>query len=114
MMHCVFVPTSTDVEPLAGVVLMDNSDVTQPETWQRVVEVLRGHQVDVVMRWVVWQVLDALLLPTRPCTTPCSDMAPNASGIHELDHARVLVSGRDCCVGLSLHDVRILLLTGPV
>lgn len=64
MMHCVFVPTSTDMEPLAGVVLMDNSDVTQPETWQRVVEVLRGHQVDVVMRWVVWQVLDALLLPT--------------------------------------------------
>ena len=44
---------STDMEPLAGVVLMDNSDMTHPDTWQRVMEVLRSHQADVVMRWVV-------------------------------------------------------------
>ena len=45
------------MEPLAGVILIENHDVTQPETWQRVGEVLRGHQVDVVMRCVcvcVW------------------------------------------------------------
>ena len=45
--------SSLDMEPLAGVVITDNSDVTQPDTWEKVLEVLRGHQVDVVMRWVM-------------------------------------------------------------
>lgn len=44
--------SSTAMEPLPGVVLMDNNDVTQPDTWQKVLEVLRGYQADVVMRWV--------------------------------------------------------------
>lgn len=33
---------------------------------------------------------------------PCSDMAPNASGIHQLDHARILVRKKTAVTALSL------------
>lgn len=52
IVHVFLCLPSTDMEPMAGVIPVDNGDVTHPDTWQRVLAVLRGHQADVVMRWV--------------------------------------------------------------
>ena len=82
---CVAV-SSTGMEPLPGVVLLDNNNVTLPETWQKVLEVLRGHQADVVMRWVHdgSSLLIGLCIASTGRTTYVPSAPPPAATWHQM------------------------------
>ncbi|XP_045398955.1 rRNA methyltransferase 2, mitochondrial isoform X1 [Lemur catta] len=54
--------------PLEGATFLCPADVTDPKTFQRVLELLPGGRADVIL----------------------SDMAPNATGIRDLDHDRLI------------------------
>nr|XP_012614422.1 rRNA methyltransferase 2, mitochondrial [Microcebus murinus] len=54
--------------PLEGATFLCPADVTDPRTFQRVLELLPGGKADVIL----------------------SDMAPNATGIRDLDHDRLI------------------------
>ncbi|XP_006859942.1 PREDICTED: putative ribosomal RNA methyltransferase 2 [Chrysochloris asiatica] len=56
------------ISPLEGATFLCPADVTDPSTFQRLRELLPGHRADVIL----------------------SDMAPNATGIHSLDHDRLI------------------------
>lgn len=64
---------AVDIEAMAelpGVVVMAKCDITSPLVHQRICQFMAGRKADVVM----------------------SDMAPNATGVHEMDHQRIMVS----------------------
>jgi 23S rRNA (uridine2552-2'-O)-methyltransferase len=56
------------IYPIEGAILMGGVDFTAPSAPKRLVELLDGKKVDVVL----------------------SDMAPNATGIHEMDHENIV------------------------
>nr|XP_045594871.1 rRNA methyltransferase 2, mitochondrial-like isoform X2 [Procambarus clarkii] len=56
------------IYPLPGATLLGGKDFTQKETHQEILNILQGRKIDVVL----------------------SDMAPNASGIKELDHENII------------------------
>ncbi|XP_005397880.1 PREDICTED: rRNA methyltransferase 2, mitochondrial [Chinchilla lanigera] len=56
------------IYPLEGATFLCPTDVTDPRTFQRVMELLPGGKADVIL----------------------SDMAPNATGIRDLDHDRLI------------------------
>ncbi|KAM6155813.1 rRNA methyltransferase 2, mitochondrial [Rhynchocyon petersi] len=56
------------ISPLEGATFLYPADVTDPRTLERIQTLLPGHRVDVIL----------------------SDMAPNASGMRELDHDRLI------------------------
>ncbi|KAM4698531.1 rRNA methyltransferase 2, mitochondrial [Rhinophrynus dorsalis] len=56
------------ISPLEGAVFLSNSDLADPATHNKIISVLPSGKADVVL----------------------SDMAPNASGIRELDHQRLI------------------------
>ncbi|KAM9305493.1 rRNA methyltransferase 2, mitochondrial [Gastrophryne carolinensis] len=68
------------ISPLDGAVFLSNSDLTDPATHQKIVN----------------------LLPSRKADAILSDMAPNASGIRELDHQRLAAM---CLSLLELADI---------
>lgn len=56
------------ISPLEGATFLCPADVTDPRTFQRILELLPGRRADVIL----------------------SDMAPNATGIRDLDHDRLI------------------------
>ncbi|XP_005003784.1 rRNA methyltransferase 2, mitochondrial isoform X2 [Cavia porcellus] len=56
------------IHPLEGATFLCPADVTNPKTFQRIMELLPGGKADVIL----------------------SDMAPNATGIRDLDHDRLI------------------------
>lgn len=56
------------ITPLEGATFLCSTDVTDPKTLQRILELLPGGKADVIL----------------------SDMAPNATGIRGLDHDRLI------------------------
>ncbi|XP_063284993.1 rRNA methyltransferase 2, mitochondrial [Pelobates fuscus] len=70
------------ISPLEGAVLLSHSDVTDPVTQNQVIGLLPSGKADVIL----------------------SDMAPNASGIRELDHQRLV----SMCISLLDLSDRVL------
>lgn len=62
------------ISPLAGAVFLSKADVADPSTLRTIQSLLPGGKVDVLL----------------------SDMAPNATGIKELDHQKLI----NLCLGL--------------
>jgi 23S rRNA (uridine2552-2'-O)-methyltransferase len=58
-----------DIEPIPGVITLNRYDFMSPETKSAIKSVLKGFKADVVM----------------------SDMAPNASGLQQVDHEQIVV-----------------------
>nr|XP_044999882.1 rRNA methyltransferase 2, mitochondrial isoform X1 [Jaculus jaculus] len=56
------------IVPMEGATFLCPADVTDPRTFQRIIELLPGRKADVIL----------------------SDMAPNATGIRDLDHDRLI------------------------
>uniref|UniRef100_A0A8C6R025 rRNA methyltransferase 2, mitochondrial n=1 Tax=Nannospalax galili TaxID=1026970 RepID=A0A8C6R025_NANGA len=56
------------ISPLEGATFLCPADVTDPRTFQKILELLPGRRADVIL----------------------SDMAPNATGIRDLDHDRLI------------------------
>lgn len=54
--------------PIKGAILLGNSDFTSPKTWKKIKDHLNGQSIDVVL----------------------SDMAPNATGVKQLDHDLII------------------------
>ncbi|XP_005990925.1 rRNA methyltransferase 2, mitochondrial [Latimeria chalumnae] len=75
------------IHPLDGAVFLENADITDTTTHIRLQEVLPGGRADVIL----------------------SDMAPNASGVRELDHEHLI----DMCFSL-LDLAKVVLQPGGV
>ncbi|KAM4632267.1 rRNA methyltransferase 2, mitochondrial [Discoglossus pictus] len=71
------------ISPLEGAVFLSNSDITDPATQQKIISVLPSGKADVIL----------------------SDMAPNASGIRELDHQKLV----NMCLSLLDFSEKVLL-----
>jgi 23S rRNA (uridine2552-2'-O)-methyltransferase len=56
------------ISDLPGAITLGGCDIFNPQTHRKIADYLNGRKADVLM----------------------SDMAPNASGIHELDHHRIM------------------------
>ena len=48
---CLSVCTCVDVEPLAGVIALGYHDLRDPQTLERIKQLLKGNKLDVVMRY---------------------------------------------------------------
>lgn len=70
------------IYPIEGAILMGGVDFTAPSAQTRLMELLDGKKVDIVL----------------------SDMAPNATGIHEMDHENIVhlaYSALQCALQIS-------------
>ena len=90
---CVII-TVTAIPDLPGAITLGECDILNPQTHNRILHCLNGRKADVVMRLSAES--DSL---SFLCNVLCflyiyyySDMAPNSSGIHDLDHHRIMVN----------------------
>ncbi|OCT61522.1 hypothetical protein XELAEV_18047549mg [Xenopus laevis] len=72
-----------NITPLDGAVFLSNSDITDSDTQRKIISVLPSGRADVIL----------------------SDMAPNATGIRDLDHQRLV----NMCLSLLELSQRVLL-----
>ena len=70
------------ITPIPGATLLSYHDFTQPETALKIMDILQGEKPDVII----------------------SDMAPNATGIKQLDHEKIV----DLCIKCLSFSMTIL------
>ena len=80
-----------DITDLRGAITLGGCDILDLQTHQIILQYLHGRKADVVMRCVC---VCVCVNEVRfwICFLMFSDMAPNSSGQHTLDHHRIMVA----------------------